>query len=119
MKLILVIRLLTVMRRLLSFSVDIFSSVVANKCRVTRYRHEPSYHVLTVFLYPTVVPTKHKPYSPFQNLNNKAEYAVARLDDLLNWGRKVGAYLARQTSSREHSESGTKHASFLVSYSIR
>ncbi|XP_043221933.1 NADH-quinone oxidoreductase subunit B 2-like [Amphibalanus amphitrite] len=35
-----------------------------------------------------VVPQKHKPYSPFQNLNNKAEYAVARLDDLLNWGRK-------------------------------
>ncbi|XP_037080998.1 NADH-quinone oxidoreductase subunit B 2-like [Pollicipes pollicipes] len=33
-------------------------------------------------------PAKHKPYSPFQNLNNKAEYAVARLDDLLNWGRK-------------------------------
>ena len=46
-----------------------------------------------------VVPQKHKPYSPFQNLNNKAEYAVARLDDLLNWGRKVGradACLARQ-----------------------
>ena len=39
--------------------------------------------------YVAVVPAKHKPYSPFQNLNNKAEYAVARLDDLLNWGRKV------------------------------
>ena len=38
-----------------------------------------------------MVPQKHKPYSPFQNLNNKAEYAVARLDDLLNWGRKVGS----------------------------
>lgn len=32
---------------------------------------------------------KKKPYSPFQNTNNMAEYAVARLDDLLNWGRKV------------------------------
>jgi len=32
--------------------------------------------------------TKKKPYSPFQNTNNMAEYAVARLDDLLNWGRK-------------------------------
>ncbi|XP_017885987.1 uncharacterized protein LOC108628515 [Ceratina calcarata] len=29
-----------------------------------------------------------KPYSPFQNTSNLAEYAVARLDDLLNWGRK-------------------------------
>uniref|UniRef100_A0A4Y7MVP7 Probable NADH dehydrogenase [ubiquinone] iron-sulfur protein 7, mitochondrial n=1 Tax=Daphnia pulex TaxID=6669 RepID=A0A4Y7MVP7_DAPPU len=31
---------------------------------------------------------KKRPYSPFQNTNNMAEYAVARLDDLLNWGRK-------------------------------
>lgn len=29
-----------------------------------------------------------KPYSPFQNTNNVAEFALARLDDLLNWGRK-------------------------------
>ncbi|CAK9803255.1 NADH dehydrogenase [ubiquinone] iron-sulfur protein 7, mitochondrial [Anthophora plagiata] len=29
-----------------------------------------------------------KPYSPFQDTNNLAEYVVARLDDLLNWGRK-------------------------------
>lgn len=29
-----------------------------------------------------------KPYSPFQNTNNVAEYALARIDDLLNWGRK-------------------------------
>ncbi|KAK0167875.1 hypothetical protein PV327_001730 [Microctonus hyperodae] len=28
------------------------------------------------------------PYSPFQNTNNVAEYALARIDDLLNWGRK-------------------------------
>lgn len=32
--------------------------------------------------------TKVKPYSPFQKASNMAEYAVARLDDLLNWGRK-------------------------------
>lgn len=31
---------------------------------------------------------KVEPYSPFQNTSNKAEYALARLDDLLNWGRK-------------------------------
>lgn len=38
-----------------------------------------------------VVPAKTTtkiPYSPFQNTNNAAEYALARLDDLLNWGRK-------------------------------
>ncbi|XP_017753166.1 PREDICTED: NADH-quinone oxidoreductase subunit B 2-like [Eufriesea mexicana] len=29
-----------------------------------------------------------KPYSPFQNTNNLAEFVVARLDDVLNWGRK-------------------------------
>ncbi|KAK2718948.1 hypothetical protein QYM36_006081 [Artemia franciscana] len=29
-----------------------------------------------------------KAYSPFQGTSNLAEYAVARLDDLLNWGRK-------------------------------
>lgn len=28
------------------------------------------------------------PYSPFQNTQNAAEYITARLDDLLNWGRK-------------------------------
>lgn len=27
-------------------------------------------------------------YSPFPETNNLAEYAFARLDDLLNWGRK-------------------------------
>lgn len=28
------------------------------------------------------------PYSPFQKTSNLAEYSLARLDDLLNWGRK-------------------------------
>ena len=35
---------------------------------------------------------KSKPYSPFQATNNKAEYALARVDDLLNWARKVRAW---------------------------
>ena len=36
------------------------------------------------------MPEKKRPYSPFQvSTSNVAEYAVARLDDLLNWGRKV------------------------------
>ncbi|KAJ8882661.1 hypothetical protein PR048_014473 [Dryococelus australis] len=36
----------------------------------------------------TDVSPARKPYSPFQNTNNWAEFALARLDDLLNWGRK-------------------------------
>lgn len=30
---------------------------------------------------------KPRPWSPFPKTNNKVEYAMARLDDLLNWGR--------------------------------
>ena len=37
---------------------------------------------------PAVKPGEGKPYSPFQNTSNLAEYSLARLDDLLNWGRK-------------------------------
>ncbi|CAL1262200.1 unnamed protein product [Larinioides sclopetarius] len=33
-------------------------------------------------------PVVRKPYSPFQNTGNKMEYALARVDDLLNWARK-------------------------------
>ena len=32
---------------------------------------------------------KYKPYSPFQNTSSRGEWAVARLDDIMNWGRKV------------------------------
>ena len=36
------------------------------------------------------VPEKKRPYSPFEVdfKTNKAEWALARLDDLANWGRK-------------------------------
>lgn len=37
---------------------------------------------------PAPNPKERRPYSPFQDTSNMAEYAVARLDDLLNWGRK-------------------------------
>lgn len=37
---------------------------------------------------PAPSPTEKRPYSPFQDASNIAETAVARLDDLLNWGRK-------------------------------
>lgn len=33
-------------------------------------------------------PSVKEPISPFQNKTNAVEYALARLDDLLNWGRK-------------------------------
>lgn len=38
----------------------------------------------------SAVPVERKPYSPFQidPKNNKAEYALARVDDLVNWARK-------------------------------
>ncbi|XP_077271733.1 NADH-quinone oxidoreductase subunit B 2 [Temnothorax americanus] len=31
---------------------------------------------------------KVEPYSPFQQPSNMAEYALARIDDIINWGRK-------------------------------
>lgn len=37
---------------------------------------------------PAPKPNETRPYSPFQDATNMAEMAVARLDDLLNWGRK-------------------------------
>ncbi|KAL7641959.1 UNVERIFIED_CONTAM: hypothetical protein RMT77_007833 [Armadillidium vulgare] len=33
-------------------------------------------------------PTEYKPYSPFQITSSDAEYVLARVDDLINWGRK-------------------------------
>jgi len=36
----------------------------------------------------TFVPEKQKGYSPFQKASSTGEYALARLDDLMNWGRK-------------------------------
>lgn len=32
-------------------------------------------------------PFEKRPYSPFQNKKGLAEFAFARMDDLLNWGR--------------------------------
>ena len=32
---------------------------------------------------------KRKGYSPFQDPQNKMDYALARVDDLVNWARKV------------------------------
>lgn len=37
---------------------------------------------------PAPNPNVKRTYSPFQDTSNLAEVAVARLDDLLNWGRK-------------------------------
>ena len=40
---------------------------------------------------PSSVAVERKPYSPFQVdlKTSKAEYALARVDDLVNWARKV------------------------------
>lgn len=40
---------------------------------------------------PTV--EKSERYSPFQSTSNKADFALARVDDLVNWARKVCAAL--------------------------
>lgn len=45
------------------------------------------YIMYKLYMFLTEIP--YRPYSPFQKTNNTAEYAVARLDDVLNWGRKV------------------------------
>ena len=37
---------------------------------------------------PLKTPVKLPPYSPFQGPMSKGEYVAARLDDLVNWGRK-------------------------------
>lgn len=37
-------------------------------------------------------PVKRQKYSPFQNPSDKVDFVLARLDDLLNWGRKCSLW---------------------------
>ncbi|XP_059165484.1 NADH-quinone oxidoreductase subunit B 2-like [Physella acuta] len=54
------------------------SSKKSTSTSLVTYRHKST----------EVAPAK-KPYSPFQvPISNKAEFVLARVDDLLNWGRK-------------------------------
>ena len=57
-------------------------------------------HIIRFFLSFSLIPYREKssssdvvkrgPYSPFQvGTTNKVEYALARVDDLVNWGRRV------------------------------
>ncbi|GFU09917.1 NADH dehydrogenase iron-sulfur protein 7 [Nephila pilipes] len=64
-------------------------------------------------------PVVRKPYSPFQNTTSKLDYALARVDDLLNWARKLlvvqaGGILsycrsAGQLAGRQVDNSSTVH----------
>lgn len=40
----------------------------------------------------TPAPVKRQRYSPFQNPSDKVDFVLARLDDLLNWGRKCSLW---------------------------
>lgn len=60
------------------------------KCRLFDSCLDIFFNEFDFFSVTVALDTKKK-YSPFQNTNNMAEFAVARLDDLLNWGRKVVA----------------------------
>jgi len=57
-------------------------------CLTTSYREYASKNAPEVPSMGAPSSDKPKPYSPFQNTNSWGEYAVARLDDLMNWGRK-------------------------------
>lgn len=48
-------------------------------------KHDKKQQIVTM---PAPDQKANRPYSPFQKTSNLAEYTLARLDDLLNWGRK-------------------------------
>ncbi|EFN84462.1 uncharacterized protein LOC105183219 isoform X2 [Harpegnathos saltator] len=54
----------------------------------TQVKHMATESSVQETKFPLPEKPKVEPYSPFQNTNNMAEYALARVDDLLNWGRK-------------------------------
>lgn len=68
-------------------SSDIYLESAARSCAVLPL-HVRSQSTVAQPAKSDATPATRKPYSPFQNTSNLAEYALARLDDLLNWGRK-------------------------------
>ena len=77
---------------------------IHHNCNIYIYIHIINYdiiiHIIIFSLVPVreqsteaakdVAKSKRYAYSPFK-ANNKAEFALARVDDLLNWARKVSA----------------------------
>ncbi|CAH1392925.1 unnamed protein product [Nezara viridula] len=62
-------------------------------CNQQLVKLTPTLSIFNKHLSSAVQPsTEHKkekrPYSPFPKANNLAEFAITRLDDLINWGRK-------------------------------
>jgi len=60
----------------------------ATMCKIQDKHMATESSVQTEAKIPLPKKAKVEPYSPFQNTSNMAEYALARIDDLLNWGRK-------------------------------
>ncbi|CAG9856009.1 unnamed protein product [Phyllotreta striolata] len=48
----------------------------------------PDFFKVPRHMSPAYKPDEYRAYSPHQYIENKVEWALARLDDILNWGRK-------------------------------
>ena len=73
------------------------SSLLRNNVKILACNNLPSNQLNNVKNYATEVQksassaaskNEKEPQSPFQNTNNAVEYALARVDDLLAWGRR-------------------------------
>ena len=81
----------------LALSMSKCCTILDDICSVVPYREQSS------------VPSKgeseivpRKPYSPFQQFDGKADFAVARMDDLMNWARKVRCFVKYDALENTH-----------------